>query len=108
MRFSITMLSLSGVLNKIIGDNFTFLDTIGHVHGSRVSSSLHQAVTWSLLSPSYNDTFHLTGVHIFFLTKVFLTLLLHIRTTLPTNSTRLSPPSQRQLPPLQTIEDASY
>ena len=59
------MLSLSGVVNKIIGDNCTFPDTRGHAHGSRVSSSLHQAVTLSLSSPFYNDTFHLTGVYIF-------------------------------------------
>jgi len=59
------MLSLSGVVNRIIGDNCTFLDTRGHVHGRRVVSSLHQAVTWSLSSPFYNDTFHLTGVYIF-------------------------------------------
>jgi len=64
MRFSITMLSLSGVVNKIIGDNCTFLDTRGHAHGSGVSSSLHQADTWSLLSSFYNNTFHLTGVYI--------------------------------------------
>jgi len=39
-------------------------DTRGNVHGSRVSSFLYQAVTWSLSSPFYNDTLHLTGVHI--------------------------------------------
>ena len=63
MRFSITMLSLSEVVNNIIGDNCTFLDTRGHAHCSGVSSSLHQAVTWSLSSSFYNNTFHLTGVY---------------------------------------------
>jgi len=37
----------------------------GHGHGSGSLLFLHQAVTWSLTSPLYNDTFHLTGVYIF-------------------------------------------
>ena len=65
MRFSITMHSLSGAVNTILGDKCTSLNSRGNVHGSGVSSSLHQAVTWSSSSPSYNDTIHLTGVHIF-------------------------------------------
>jgi len=65
MRFSITMHSLSGAVNTILGDNCTSLNSRGSVHGSGTSPSLHQAVTWSLSSPFYNDTIHLTGVHIF-------------------------------------------
>jgi len=65
MRFSITIHSLSAVVNKILGDNCTSLDTRGNAHGGGVSFSLHQAVSWSLKSPFYNDTLHLTGVYIF-------------------------------------------
>jgi len=65
MRFSITMHSLSGVVNKIPGNSCTSLHTRGNAHGSRVSSSLHQTVTWSLSSPFYGDTLHLTGVYVF-------------------------------------------
>ena len=65
MRFSITMHSLSAVVNKILGDNCTSLDTRGNAHGGGVSSSLHQAVSWSLTSPFYNNTLHLTGLYIF-------------------------------------------
>ena len=49
----------------ILGNNYTSLNSRGNVHSSRTSSSLHQAVTWSLSSPFYNDTIHLTGVCIF-------------------------------------------
>jgi len=68
MRFSTTLHSLSGAVNTILGDNCTSLnsESRGNVHGSATSSSLHQTVTWSLLSPFYNDTIHLTGVYIFF------------------------------------------
>ena len=55
---------LRGVVNTIMGDNCTALSTRGNGHGSGTSSSLHQAVTWSLSSPFYNDTIHLTGVYI--------------------------------------------
>ena len=65
MCFSITIHSLSGAVNTILGDNCTSLNSRGNVHGSGASSSLHQAVTWSLSSPFYNDTIHLTGVYIF-------------------------------------------
>ena len=34
-------------------------------HSSGTSPSPHQAVTWSLSSPFYNDVIHLTGVYIF-------------------------------------------
>jgi len=51
MRFSITRHSLGGAVNKILGDNCTSLDTRGNVHGSGVSSSLYQSVTWCLSSP---------------------------------------------------------
>jgi len=63
--FLITVHSLSGVVNNILGDNCTSLDTRGNAHGSGVSSSLHQAVTWYLSCPFYNYTLHLTGVYIF-------------------------------------------
>jgi len=59
------MHSLSGAVNTILGDNCTSLNSQGSVHGSGTSPSLHQAVTWSLLSPLYHDTIHLTGVYIF-------------------------------------------
>jgi len=61
------MKSLSGVANKITGDNCKRVDKRrgGHGHGSGSLPILHQAVTWSLTSPLYNDTFHLTGVYIF-------------------------------------------
>jgi len=65
MRFSIKKQSLSGAVNTILGDNYTSLNPRGIVHSSGTSPSLHQAVTWSLLSPFYNDTLHLTGVYIF-------------------------------------------
>jgi len=59
------MHSLSGAVNTILGDNCTILNSRGSVHGSGTSPSLHQAVTWSLSSQFYNNTIHLTGVHIF-------------------------------------------
>ena len=64
-RFSITMHSLSGAVNSILGDNCTFLNSRGNDHSSGTSPSPHQAVTWSLSSPFYNDVIHLTGVYIF-------------------------------------------
>ena len=82
MRFSITMHSLSGVVNKILGDNCASRDSRGNAIGSRVSSSLHQAVTWSLLSPFYNNILHLTGVYVFpnrgNLEDFFDTLTMHL------------------------------
>jgi len=65
MRFSLTMHSLSGAVNMILGDNCTSLNSQGSLHSSGTSPSLHQAVTWSLSSPFYNDAIHLTGVCIF-------------------------------------------
>jgi len=65
MRFSITMHSLSGAINSILGDNCTLLNSRGSAHSSGTSSPLHQAVTCSLSSPFYNDVIHLTGVYIF-------------------------------------------
>jgi len=59
------MHSLSGAVNTILRDNCTSLNSRGSVHGSGTSPFLHQAVTWSLSSPFYNDTIHLTGVYIF-------------------------------------------
>ena len=59
------MHSLSGAVNTILGDNCTSLHSRGSVHSSGTSPSLHQAVTWSLSSPFYNDVIHLTGVYIF-------------------------------------------
>jgi len=63
MRFSITMHSLIGAVNTILGDKSTSLNSRRNVHGSGASSSLRQAVTWSLSFPFYNDTIHLTGVY---------------------------------------------
>jgi len=65
MRFSITIHPLSGAVNTILGDNCTSLNPRGSVHSSGTPPSLHQAVTWSLLSQFYNDRIHLTGVYIF-------------------------------------------
>jgi len=65
MRFSITMHSLRGAVNTILGDKYTSLNSRGNVYGSGTSSSLHQTVTWSLSSSFYHDTIHLTGVYIF-------------------------------------------
>jgi len=65
MHFSITMHSLSGTVKTILGENCTSLNPRGSGHSRETSPSLHQAVTWSLLSPFYNDAIHLTGVHIF-------------------------------------------
>jgi len=59
------MHSLSEAENTFLGNNFTSLNSRGNVHGSGTSPSLHQTVTWSLSSPFYNDTIHLTGVYIF-------------------------------------------
>ena len=62
------MKSLSGVVNKITGDdNCKCMDKRrdGHGHDSGSLPILHQEVTWSLTSPLYNDTIHLTGVYIF-------------------------------------------
>jgi len=81
MRFSITIHSLSGAVNTILGDNCTSLNSRGSAYSSGTSPSLHQAVTWSLLSPFYNDTIHLTGVYIFpnegYLEEFFDTLTGH-------------------------------
>jgi len=53
----------------------------GQGHGSGSLLILHQAVTWSLTSPLYNDTIHLTGVYIFpdenQLQEFFDTLIAH-------------------------------
>ena len=65
MRFSETMHSLSGAVNSILGDNCTSLNPRGSAHSSGTSPSFHQADTWSLSSPFYNDAIHLTGVYIF-------------------------------------------
>jgi len=64
-HFSITMHSLSGAVNSILGDNCTSLNSRGNAHSSGTSPSPHQAVTWSLSSPFYNDVIHLTGLYIF-------------------------------------------
>ena len=64
-RFSISMYPLSGVVNSILGDNCTSLQSRGDTHSSGTSPSPHQAVTCSLSSPFYNDVIHLTGVYIF-------------------------------------------
>ena len=47
MRFSITIHSLSGAVNTILGDNCTSLNSRGSAYSSGTSPSLHQAVTWS-------------------------------------------------------------
>ena len=64
---SVKMKSLSGVVNKITGDDCKCMDKRrgGQGHSSGSLPMLHQAVTWSLTSPLYNDTIHLTGVYIF-------------------------------------------
>ena len=53
----------------------------GHRHGDGSLPILRQAVTWSLTSPLYRDTFHLTGVYIFpdkdQLQEFFDTLIAH-------------------------------
>ena len=66
-HFSVKMKSLSGVVNKITGDNCKCVDKRpgGHGHGSGSLPILHQVVTWSLTPHLYNDAFHLTGVYIF-------------------------------------------
>jgi len=66
-HFSVKMKSHSGVVNQITGDDCKGVDKRrgGHGHGSGSFPSLHEAVTLSLTSPLYNDTFHLTGVCIF-------------------------------------------
>jgi len=66
-HFSVKMTSLSGTVNTITGDNCKCMDKRrgGQGHGSGSLPILHQAVTWSLTSPLYNDTIHLTGVYIF-------------------------------------------
>jgi len=90
MRFYITMHSLSGAVHTILGDECTSLNSRGNVHGSGASSSLHQTVTWSLLSLFYNDTIHLTGVYIFpneGNLEEFFDTLLRTRITLPINPT---------------------
>jgi len=56
------MYPLSGVVNTILGDNCTSLNPRVSVHSSGTSPSLHQVVTWSLLSPFYNDRIHLIGM----------------------------------------------
>jgi len=66
-HFSVKIESLSGVVNKITGDDCKCVDKRrgGHGYGSGSLPILHQVATWSLTSPLYNDTFHLTGVYIF-------------------------------------------
>ena len=61
------MKSLSGTVNKITDDNCKCMDKRrgGQGHGSGSLPILHQAGTWSLTSPVYNDAIHLTGVYIF-------------------------------------------
>jgi len=61
------MKSLIGAVNKITGDDCKCVDKRRgeHGHGDRSMPILHQAVTWSLTSPLYNDIFHLTSVYIF-------------------------------------------
>jgi len=82
-QFSVKMTSLSGTVNKITGDNCKCMDQRrgGQGHGSGSLPILHQAVTWSLTSPLYNDTIHLTGVYIFpdenQLQEFFDTLIAH-------------------------------
>ena len=85
MRFSITMHSLSGVGNKILGDHCTSLDTRGDAHGGGVSSSLTARRSHGPCRPSStNDTLHLTGVmYTFFpnkgnLEEFFHTLSAHL------------------------------
>jgi len=102
MRFSITIHSLSGAVNTILGDNCTSLNSRGSVHSSETSPSLHQVVTWSLSSTFYNDTIHLTGVYIFLNEgnlEEFLTPSLLTRITLATNPT--STPETLMLIPLK-------
>jgi len=98
MHFSMTMHSLSGAVNTIVGDSCTFLNSRGNAHGSGTSPSRHQAVTWSLSSPFYNDTIHLTGVYIFPNEGNFLTLSLRTRITLATNPTS-TPETLMLIPP---------
>ena len=64
-HFSVRIKSLSGVVNKTTGDICKCVDKrLGrHGHGSGSLLILHQAVTWSLTSPLYNDAFHLIGVY---------------------------------------------
>jgi len=77
------MKSLSGTVNKITGDNCKCMDKrrFGQGHGSGSLPILHQAVTWLLTSPLYNDAIHLTGVYIFpdekQLQEFFDTLIAH-------------------------------
>jgi len=52
------------VLCRALGDNCTSVNPRESGHSSGTSPFLHQAATWSLLSPFYNDTIHLTGVYI--------------------------------------------
>jgi len=82
-HFSVKMKSLSGVVNKITGHNCKCMDKRRdrQGHGSGFLQILHQAVTWSLTPPLYNDTIHLTGVYIFpdenQLQEFFDTLIAH-------------------------------
>jgi len=79
-HFSVKMKSLSGVVNKITGDNCKYMDKRrgSHGHGSGSLPILHQAVAWSLTSPR---TIHLTGVYLFpdenQLQEFFDTLIAH-------------------------------
>jgi len=81
-------------VNQITGDDCKYVHKRrgGHGYGSGFLPIPHQVVTWSLTSPLYNDTFHLSGVYIFpnennF--KSFSTLSPHTPTTPPTNHTSM-------------------
>jgi len=104
-HFSVKVKSLRGVVNKITGDDCKCVDKRqgGHGHGSGSLPILHQAVTWSLTSPHYNDTFHLTGVYIFpdenQLQGFFDTLTAHFNhpPTNPTSKPEILMPTIRKL-----------
>ena len=67
-RFSVKMTILSGGTHMISGENgATGISSQSSQSGGggRTSPLLHQAVTWTLVSPLYNGKIHLTGVYIF-------------------------------------------
>jgi len=94
-HFSVKMKSLIGAVNKITGDTCKCVDKrLGeHGHGAGSMPILRQAVTWSLTSPLYNDTFHLIGVYTFPDEDHFQEFF----DTLTTNST--SPPTNQTFKP---------